>query len=392
MAKRCAKCLYTGSHPFGLAFLNNECSGCFTHKEKDVLDWDKRLELLKETIELNKKATNNGSYDCIVPVVGDAQDYFVLHNVINVLELTPLVICVNDYFYNDIGWQNLHNLITVFDVDSMVFNPDIHLYKEMIRTSLRRFDHMLWPSLALRTSYPVHVAVSRKIPLIIWGQQQSVEQVGKFSHLDDVTMSYWSRQQHDLMDITLSQQVGNGAQVNTKHLNYYQYPNIKKLHRAGVTGVYLSNYIRWDPLRQNQSMLKYGFLPEYQSGTYDPYERAGSSVYYHIHDLLRQKRVGYRKVMDHLTRDIRHGYIDRKDAKILYEIFSRQPIDVTPFFDWLGMTKSGQQWFIKHKLQSVAHLLDGKPSRDSLLPSRLKKHLSMGCYSARSYICFGKGI
>ena len=391
MAKECSNCLYKEPHPFGLSFIDNECSGCFTHKEKDVLNWNGRFEQLKEIIERHKQS-NNSSYDCIVPVIGDAEDYFVLHNVINVLGLTPLVVCVNDYFYNDIGWQNLHNLITVFDVDSMIYNPDVHLYKEMIRTTLRRHDHILWPAIALRTSYRVHIAVSRKIPLIIWGQHQSIEQVGKFSHLDGVTMSDWSRQQHDLMDITLKQQVGNGAQVNTKHLNYYRYPDIKKVSQAEVTGIYLSNYIRWDPLSQNQLILKYGFLPEYQSATYDPYERAGSSVYYHIHDLLKQKRVGYRKILDHLSRDIRHGYLEREQAKLLYNKFSEQPIDVKPFFNWLGMTKSGQQWFIKHKLQTVAHLLNGELSEASVLPSRLTKHISMGCQSDKSYISFGKGI
>ncbi|CAI3940783.1 N-acetyl sugar amidotransferase [Alteromonas macleodii] len=391
MVKECSNCLYREPHPFGLSFIDSECSGCFTHKEKDVLNWNGRLEQLKEIIERHKQS-NKSSYDCIVPVVGDAEDYFVLHNVINVLGLKPLVVCVNDYFYNDIGWQNLHNLITVFDVDSMIYNPDMHLYKEMIRTTLRRHDHILWPAIALRTSYPVHVAVSRKIPLIIWGQHQAIEQVGKFSHVDSVTMSDWSRQQHDLMDITLQQQVGNGAQVNTKHLNYYRYPDIKKVSQKKVTGIYLSNYIRWDPLSQNQSMLKYGFCPEYQSATYDPYEKAGSSVYYHIHDLLKQKRVGYRKIMDHLSRDIRHGYLERKQAKLLYNKFSEQPIDVKPFFTWLGMTKSGQQWFIKHKLQSVAHLLNGEQSEAYVLPSRLTKHISMGCHSEKSYISFGKGI
>ena len=123
MVKECSNCLYREPHPFGLSFIDSECSGCFTHKEKDVLNWNGRLEQLKEIIERHKQS-NKSSYDCIVPVVGDAEDYFVLHNVINVLGLKPLVVCVNDYFYNDIGWQNLHNLITVFDVDSMIYNPD----------------------------------------------------------------------------------------------------------------------------------------------------------------------------------------------------------------------------------------------------------------------------
>ena len=44
----CSKCLYTSEHPLGITF-NEEglCSGCQIHKEKDILDWESRLEDLK---------------------------------------------------------------------------------------------------------------------------------------------------------------------------------------------------------------------------------------------------------------------------------------------------------------------------------------------------------
>ena len=112
--------------------------------------------------------------------MGDAEDFFVLQKVLK-LGLNPLLVSVNDYFKNDIGWHNLHQLITYFDVDSMVYNPDISVYKDLVRTSLRKLDHILLPFLTLHTSFPVHIAKQRKIPLIVWGQNQSVEQVGKFS-------------------------------------------------------------------------------------------------------------------------------------------------------------------------------------------------------------------
>ena len=99
---------------------------------------------------------------------------------------------------------NLHNLITHFDVDSFVFNPNINVYKDLVRTSLRKFDHILLPFLSLHTSFPVHVAKERKIPLIIWGQNQAVEQVGKFSHHDKVEMSKWGRKEHDLFNCDIN--------------------------------------------------------------------------------------------------------------------------------------------------------------------------------------------
>jgi hypothetical protein len=99
--KICQKCLYTSLHPFGLEFKDNVCSGCFTHQEKYEINWELQLSKLQELIRNNKRQKR--SYDCVVPVIGDAEDYFVLNTILK-LGLNPLVTSVNDYFRNDIGW------------------------------------------------------------------------------------------------------------------------------------------------------------------------------------------------------------------------------------------------------------------------------------------------
>ena len=171
----CKHCLYKSNHPFGITFFNEICSGCITHEEKEKLDWEGVFEELKVLL-IKRRPKNETVYDCVIPVRGDAEDYFVLSQIIS-LDLNPLVVSVNDYFLNDIGWHNLHNLITYFDVDSLLYSPNEHIYKELVRTSLRRYSNVLLPSHLLNTAYPVHVALERKIPLVVWGQNQSVERV-----------------------------------------------------------------------------------------------------------------------------------------------------------------------------------------------------------------------
>lgn len=392
MLSRCPKCHYPTKHPFGLIVFEQECSGCFTHKEKDQIDWGVKAGELE--LSLNRFKKQRRQYDCVVPVIGDAEDYYTLSKVLE-LGLSPLVVCVNDYFKNDIGWHNLHNLITHFDVDSFVFNPDMRVYKDLVRTSLRKFDHMMLPFLQLHTSFPVHVAYERKIPLVIWGQNQAVEQVGKFSHHDATEMSRWSRREHDLFNVEVEYLIGNGAQVDERELNYYRYPNTQALSRRGVQGVYLSNYMRWDPLAQNQAMTQHGFVPEANSSSFDVYERAGSSVYYHLHDLLKLKRVGYRKVNDHVAREIRHGRLTSEEGHVVLEEYNQAPVHVKPFFDWLGVSKSGYDWFKMHRLKSVQALITESRCdiditeklpiavRDLLLPTKTARE---------HHVVFGKGI
>lgn len=387
----CKYCLYPKSHPFGMTYIDDECLGCITHKEKYNLDWSERYSFLEDEVRKNKKRSK--TYDCIVPVIGDAEDYFVVQEVLK-LGLNPLIVSVNSYFYNDIGWKNLHNLITHFDLDSWVYNPEMQTYKELIRTSLRKYNHMYLPWIQLHTSFPVHVAKEKSIPLIIWGANQSVEQVGKFSHMDSVEMSSWSRIEHDLFSKDTFNLIGNGAQVNERKLNYYFYPeNLQKLS-SKVKGLYLSNFLAWDPLKQNQSMIKYGFVAEQNSYSFDPYERAGSSVYYQIHDLLKFERLGYRKITDHCTREIRHGRLSRSEAIKVESKFIYNKINVNPFFNWLDVSKSGKEWYIKHKLKKSSNLISDSKIDYKIenLPKKLETMLVNTSKSEKDFIIYGKGV
>lgn len=389
MLKQCNKCLYDSKHPFGISIYTEGCSGCTTHDEKYVINWENKRDELESLIKSSKK--KNSIYDCVVPVVGDAEDYVVLSKVLE-LGMAPLVVSVNDYFKNDIGWHNLHNLITYFDVDSIIYNPDIRVYKELVRTSLRKYDHILLPFLTLHTSFPVHIAYERNIPLIIWGQNQAIEQVGKFSHHDKVEMSKWNRKEHDLFGVDIDNLIGNGAQVNYRDLNYYKYPKISSLFSRKVKGIYLSNYFKWDPLKQNSQVVQYGFKPQYNTSSFDIYERAGSSVYYQFHDLLKYKRIGYRKIRDHLTREIRHGRINKNEAYLLEQEYNKSKVDVNTFFDWLGMSKSGKDWFIMHRLKGYEHLIGENTHNSIKLPNKLSNLVVESSNVQNDFIIFGKGI
>lgn len=254
---------------------------------------------------------------------------------------------------------------------------------------------MYLPWLQLHTSFPVHVAREKNINLIIWGGQQSVEQVGKFSHIDNVEMSSWSRTEHDLFNNNIHQLTGNGAQVAERDLNYYNYPEVKGLGKK-VKGIYLSNFIPWDPIKQNHSTLKYGFTPQENPYSFDIYERAGSSIYYHIHDVLKYERIGYRKIRDHCTREVRHGRLTTEEASIIEGQYKNRKVFIRDFFDWLGVTKSGYEWFIKHRLEKSKELISENRNIISKakidFPEKLSKFIVEAKSPKREFIVYGKGI
>ena len=197
MVIECSKCLYTSEHPLGITF-NEEglCSGCQIHKEKDILDWESRLEDLKKLVKPYK--SKEAKYDCIVPVCGARDSYFILDIVVNELKLKPLVVSYNKMFNTNIGIKNLSNLRLKFDVDFQQKNVSPKIIKKITRKSLHSFGNMYWHCLAGESVFPVQTAVMMKIPLIIWGAHQGVEQVGMFSHLHNVEMTRRYRKDHDL--------------------------------------------------------------------------------------------------------------------------------------------------------------------------------------------------
>ena len=95
---QCLRCLYQTNHPLGL-ILDSEgvCSGCRVHEEKDTLDWKERFESLRETTDSYKLRSSN-NYDCIVPVTGGQDSFFIVHTVIHELGLNPLLVNFNRNF------------------------------------------------------------------------------------------------------------------------------------------------------------------------------------------------------------------------------------------------------------------------------------------------------
>ena len=60
--------------------------------------------------------------------------------------------------------------------------------------------------------------------------------------------------------------------------------------------------------------------------------------------------------------------------------------------DTLDVTQSGRQWFIKHRLKDVAHLI-GKEIKDSpAIPDSISSLLSGDAKPSREFILFGKGL
>ena len=110
--------------------------------------------------------------------------------------MNPLLVSYNNLYNSELGFRNIANLRTTFDCDFFQFIPSPSNVRKITKFTLNNYLNIYWHSIAGQTVYPVQMAAKTGIPLIIWGSHQGIEQVGMFSHLDEVEMSEGIERDH----------------------------------------------------------------------------------------------------------------------------------------------------------------------------------------------------
>jgi len=341
----CNRCLYPETHPLNLIFdTKGVCSGCRVHEEKESLDWGARERKLKTILDSYRSLSGN-TYDCIVPVTGARDSYFIVDRIKNHYGMNPLLVMYNKHYNTRRGLRNFAYLKTLFNCDAVSMVCDPAKVKKITRYTLQSFGSMYWHVLAGQTVFPVQVAVRYKVPLIIWGAHQGLDQVGMFSHTDEVEMTRKYRKEHDLMGFE-AEDFADKAGLTERDLVQFFYPHDKELEKVGVRGIYLGNYISWDSKAQHEQMIrKFGYESAPQQRSFDTYNDVDCLHYSGLHDYIKYIKHGYGKVLDHAVREIRWGRLSRDEGiELVKKYKDRMPTDIPAFSDWIGM--SGEEIFL----------------------------------------------
>jgi N-acetyl sugar amidotransferase len=340
LTRLCRRCLYPASHPLGITFdAEGICSGCRIHEEKDRLDWTERGLRLAKLLG-GYRGRVRGRHDCIVPVSGGRDSFFIVHMVRKVYGLNPLLVVYNRHYNSRAGIFNIERLRTVFGCDIVTLTLDPERIRRIMRGTLAQRGSFHWHALAGQTVFPVQQAVRLKIPLVIWGAHQGLEQVGMFSHLDEVEMSRRYRREHDLMSLEPEDMVDREG-LSEADLKPLFYPTDHDLRRSGVRGIYLGNYLRWDTKAQHERMVE---LYDYYAGsmmrTFDTYNDVDDLHFTGAHDLIKFRKLGYGKATDDACREIRFGRLSRDEGIQMVDVYQRKtPSDFKALADFIGLNE-----------------------------------------------------
>ena len=346
--KYCVRCLYPANHPLNISFDDDGvCSGCRIHEEKDSLNWNFREKKLKRIL-FSYKNSSKENYDCIIPVSGARDSYFIVDTIKRLYGLNPLLVTYNKQYNTPLGIRNLAYLKTIFDCDLLTLTVNPEIVKKVTRITLQEMGSIYWHCIAGQTVFPVQIAVRFKIPLIIWGVHQGCDQVGMFSHLNEVEMTGKYRKEHDLMGYDAEDLIAKYNDLKFEDVRPFIYPNDKEIEKVGVRGIYLSNYIRWDSKKQHEDMIKiYDYRTTEQTRTFDTYNDVDCFNYSDVHDYIKYLKWGFGKVSDHATREIRLKRLTREEGIEKVKLYQKKkPKYLKLFLNWIGITESGFYFLI----------------------------------------------
>ncbi len=339
--KICKRCLYPIQHPFGLTFIADICSGCYIHEEKYTIDWNDRFSDLLKVVE-NGKKKRKSTFDCVIPITGSGDTYFTIHFVVNKLGLNPLLVHYNAHFNTPVGIRNLSNISNSFNCDIVSSVNAPGLLKKIALGGLENFGNFYWHAMAGYLTFPVQTAVKYKIPLIIWGVNGWMDQVGMYSHLDSVEMTQRCREEHGLQGIHPKDLMNILPGLSNRDMNNFVYPENSKVASLGLKGIYLNNYIFWDSKLQHEQMIrefKYETRP--LERTFNNYEDVGCLYANGANDYLRYLKYGFSKVSDHVSRDIRLKRLSIETGRqYILDYTTRIPSDIANLCDWLEIPES----------------------------------------------------
>ena len=344
----CSQCTY----PFVTVNLSVDddgvCASCRTFEQFEKLTpefWAHRKQMFERKIEevLKNKVSE---YDCVIPVSGGKDSYYQTHIMVAEYGLKPLLVTYHGNNYLAEGNYNRDRMREVFDVDHLVMGPSVPVLKKLNRLCFRKMGDMNWHAHCGIMTYPIQIAAKFKIPLMIWGEI-AWDISGMFEPDDFVEFSARVRHEHNLRGFEWYDMVNDAEEpLRERDLAWAKYPADDEILKAGVRGLYIGNFFKWDPNKHTQLMKDlYGWKAAERpfqrtfrtaSNLDDRYENG-------VHDLLKFIKFGYGRGSDHSAKDIRTGYMTRAEGIEMVRRYDHVVSDDLQF--WLDYVDMSEEEF-----------------------------------------------
>ena len=319
------------------------CSACRTSEEIveiSIDEWKKRESKFVELLEKARKQTK-GDYDCIIPVGGGKDSYWQVHQ-IKELGFNPLLVTYHGNNYLPEGQKNLDRMSEVFDADHYVFHPSVSDLVKINRACFKIMGDMNWHNHAGIKILPAQMAIKFQVPTFIWGEI-SWDISGMFSPDDYAEYNKRTVLEHDMRGFTRKDMIGKEG-LTKDSLLWCRMPSDEDFSKNNLKGVYLGNYFSWDPIKQTKIIMeKYNWESSRQpfERTYRRMSNLDDMHENGIHDYMKWIKFGYGRCSDHVSKDVRLGYMTREEGLEMVKKYDHvKPYrDLNRWLEYVGMSE-----------------------------------------------------
>jgi len=305
------------------------CSACVHHEKKKEINWEERMSELKKICDMYRKPSG---FDCMIAVSSGKDSHYQVHMFKEKMRMHPLLVSVTDNFsHTKAGEHNLKNLSREFGCEIIIYSPNIRDQKIVMDYTFRRYGKPTWYVDRLIYTYPLHMAVNFKIPLLIFGENISYEYGG----IDDIETP------------SARNQVENGvaSDIDLTHLDvdktFLRPPPARDL--TTLDPIYLSYFVPWNSYQNYLFAKSRGFRDLSQEwDRTDHVENFDQvdSIAYLVHPWMKYPKFGHAMDTDYLSKFIRYGLMTREQAVQKLNTMNRMvdPLAMRDLCDFMGYT------------------------------------------------------
>lgn len=309
--KYCTHCVMPDTKPGVFMDAEGVCSACRAVEKKQQIDWgqrEKELEKICETI----KATNTSSYDCIVPVSGGKDSTYQAWTMKEKYGMNVLGVCLGAHLPTYEGIHNLNAMVENVGMDFIKVNLKPKTYRHIRRRAFLEQGEPNWAEHCAVFSSVSNIAMIYDVPLIVWGEDISVEFGG---HSQERKADAQDINKNDLIkDKTIEDWFDDT--VGEKDVFFYKYPDWNAFDSNGVKSIYLGYYHNWDGKKHYEAAKNLGFMERREgalSGNILDYDNIDEKLC-EINIWLKYIKFGFWRATDQCCYQIWNGRMTRDEA------------------------------------------------------------------------------
>lgn len=338
--KRCIRCNLPETHETITFDENGVCNVCNQQVfKRENVDWTQRKEELDALVEMYR---GRHDYDCIVPFSGGKDSTWTLSYLVKEYGIKPLVVRFDHGFMRPNLEDNVKRVARKLGVDILTFTPNWKIVQRLMLQSFLEKGDFCWHCHTGIFSYPMHVAIEKKVPLIIWGEP-SAEYTAYYDYNQPEEVDEKRFNRYVNLGITADDMfVRLGGNVDPRDLKPYTYPALKELRSLGYRSVCLGSYIPWDVKRQSKLIQdELGWKGDAVENVPPGYNYEKIECYMQgVRDYIKYIKRGYSRPSHLVAIDLRNERIAKDDGLKLVEQFEgKRPPSLDLFLEFVGLTE-----------------------------------------------------